>query len=177
MRWSNFKLQTWRPGGPANFPVGRSSVARWPERCCESRGRSSASAAPRETFSTANICSLTSVDSLKVRSLATATESYSIDNNHYPAFPVASAQGLDALIRLLEPTYGKELVRVDGWGTPLTFQSTKGEYTITALGADRLPDTVSSPGKVAPNGGTTSFNADVLFCTGSFVQFPDGTMT
>ena len=112
-----------------------------------------------------------------MRSLATAAESYSIDNNQYPAFPVASAQGLDELIRLLEPTYGKELVRVDGWGTPLTFQGTKGEYTITALGADRLPDTVSSPGKVAPNGGTTSFNADVLFCTGSFVQFPDGTMT
>ena len=112
-----------------------------------------------------------------MRSIATGCESYSIDNNQYPNFPVATTQGFDELMRLLEPTYGKEIVRVDGWGTQFIYQSTKSEYTITSFGADRLPDSVSSPGTIHPNGGTRHFNADIIFSTGSFTQFPDGTRT
>ena len=50
-------------------------------------------------------------------------------------------------------------------------------YLRSLSGKDGLPDSVSSPGRATPNGGTTSFNADIIFSTGSFVQFPEGTRT
>jgi type II secretion system protein G len=106
----------------------------------------------------------------EMRTAATANESYSIDNNAYRI----SAQALmSTLATDMEPTYVKKLPSKDGWTTDLLYISTDGaEYTITSYGKDKV---VASPGGVAANGGTTDFRDNIIFSTGSFVQFPDGT--
>ena len=111
-----------------------------------------------------------------MRTIATALESYSIDAKQYPSMLAVDPAHLAILARQLEPTYAKQVPRADGWGHPLSVVSTPTEYTITSMGKDGVPDSVA-PHDVAPHGGTTDFNADIIFSTGSFVQFPDGTRT
>ena len=106
-----------------------------------------------------------------MRTSATANESYSIDNNQYRTSPAAAMSTISAS---LEPTYVKKLPSKDGWNTDIQYIATTSEYTITSLGKDK---TAAGGGAVAANGGTTSFNNDIIFSTGSFVQFPDGTQT
>ena len=109
-----------------------------------------------------------------MRTLATAMESYSIDNMAYVTINARDAAGLARLASYLEPTYVKKLPTLDGWSHPLRIQGTASEYTVTSFGKDGLPDGPASP-RPAPNGGTTDFSSDIVFSTGSFVQFPDGT--
>jgi type II secretion system protein G len=111
-----------------------------------------------------------------LRTLATAMESYSIDNYRYPVLPASAEPVGPALAPLLEPTYVRKLPLVDGWGGEFRFHGNAKEYTITSFGKDGLPDS-ESPHFVSPTGGTTDFRSDIIFSTGSFVQFPDGTMT
>ena len=70
----------------------------------------------------------------------------------------------------------KQVPWLDGWGRPYRVISTTSVYTITSYGSDGVPDGPDVP-RPAPNGGTTDFRNDLVFSTGSFIQFPDGTMT
>ena len=106
-----------------------------------------------------------------MRTCATANESYSIDNNQYYVLATGNISGLATT---LEPTYLKKIPSKDGWTTAIIYNGSVSEYTITSTGKDRAAGT---NGTVAPNGGTTNFNADIVFSTGSFIQFPDGTQT
>ncbi len=104
-----------------------------------------------------------------MRTVATANESYSIDNNQY----VTAATGaVSAISSLLEPTYVKKLPQKDGWNADIRYVSDSNEYTITSYGKDRA---AGGGGTVGVNGQTTSFNNDLIFSTGSFIQYPDGT--
>ena len=106
-----------------------------------------------------------------MRTSATANESYSIDNNQYR---VAAVGAMSAISASLEPTYVKKLPSKDGWNTDIQYIATTSQYTITSFGKDKV---TGGGGTVAANGGTTAFNNDIIFSTGSFVQFPDGTQT
>ena len=108
-----------------------------------------------------------------MRTSATANESYSIDNNQYRS---SAAAALSTISASLEPTYVKKLPSKDGWSTDLRYIASTSEYTITSYGKDKVTGTTGG-GTTAPNGGTTCFNADIIFSTGSFIQFPDGTQT
>jgi len=103
-----------------------------------------------------------------MRTVATANETYSIDNNAY----VVQALGVLAIQTLLEPTYVKKMPRRDGWNGEFRYESAAQEYTIISYGKGAA---LNDGGSVATNGGTTSFANDLIFSTGSFVQFPDGT--
>ena len=106
-----------------------------------------------------------------MRTVATANEAYSIDNNQYYVLATGNVSGIASG---MQPTYVKKVPSNDGWTNALKYNSTVSEYTVTSYGKDRSN---SGGGTVAPNGGTTNFNADIIFSTGSFVQFPDGTQT
>lgn len=110
-----------------------------------------------------------------LRTVATALESYSIDTQRYPTIQAKNPAEFDVLAHILEPTYVKSLPRSDGWGGAFVVVSTTNEYSVTSFGRDGLPNSVA-PHHVEPNGGTTDFRADIVFSTGSFTQFPDGTM-
>ena len=104
-----------------------------------------------------------------LRTIATAVESYSIDNNRYPS-PSGSVSGLAPV---LEPLYIRELPHRDGWQTEIRYDVNAAgtEYTLISYGRDGAAD---SP---VPSGPTTSFNSDIVFSTGSFVAWPEGTQT
>jgi general secretion pathway protein G len=108
-----------------------------------------------------------------MRTFATAMESYSIDNMQYVRMDANDLADLDRLAKYLEPTYIKKLPRQDGWSEPFQVRAARAEYTIMSYGKDRRPDGPDVP-RPGANGGTTDFRSDIIFSTGSFVQFPDG---
>ena len=106
-----------------------------------------------------------------MRTLATAFESYSIDNMQYIVVDPRDVAALDHLAHLLEPTYVKTMPRRDAWGHELHVVGSTSEYTIVSYGRDGSLDGPSMP-RPAPNGSTTDPRSDIVFSTGSFVQFP-----
>jgi len=105
-----------------------------------------------------------------MRTIATAVE---MRAGGRPDYPVVGPEDLDTLARELEPTYLKALPRIDGWGHPIRVESDGRSYTITSYGCCGEQDGAGV--HVQPNGGTTTFSADIVFANGSFVKFPDGT--
>ena len=69
----------------------------------------------------------------ELRSLATAIESFSLDDDegHYP-----QATGIDELAALLEPTYLSEVPREDAWGRPYDYTTSGTTYVLISLGPD-----------------------------------------
>jgi type II secretion system protein G len=117
-----------------------------------------------------------------MRSLATAWEARATDMNKYNAAAAltlpAAAVTPQNLTDNLTPTYIKVLPANDGWGTPYTFASDQAfgngtpsqTYLIRSYGKDGLPDT-------ALGGPTTQFDCDIMYQSGSFIQFPEGVQT
>jgi len=70
----------------------------------------------------------------------------------------------------LEPTYIKKLPLVDGWNTAMVYDcdAVGSEYTVTSYGKDGVQSGPSS-------GAFTDFKHDIIFSTGSFVTWPEGT--
>jgi general secretion pathway protein G len=114
-----------------------------------------------------------------IRNLATAIESYNVDNNNYPdatscpaglPTPVALAT---TSFTLLKPTYIALPPTVDGWGTALYYgvDGPHQQYIVASGGRDK-----SAP--VAPTGTncgtTTDFNSDIIYSNGVFLVYPDG---
>jgi type II secretion system protein G len=114
-----------------------------------------------------------------MRTLATAIESYSVDNNIYPTascspnvFTGGSAAVLsDTSFTLLIPTYVGHTVLKDGWGHFFQYavNATNDQYRIECLGRDNTADGAVNCGT------TTNFNADILYSNGTFIQWPEGT--
>ncbi len=114
-----------------------------------------------------------------MRSLATAIEAYQVDNATYPAASCASGlfttvgpQVGTGSFTLLSPTYLATPPTVDGWGRFYYYQSGVAgtEYNITSGGRDGVAGT---PAVVC--GTTTDFNADIIYSSGTFIQWPEGT--
>ncbi len=114
-----------------------------------------------------------------MRALATAVESYAVDNNKYPA--AACAAGLystgtnvvlaTASFTNLSPTYIAQPPKVDGWSAALNYSSdTPGNnYRIQSGGRNKTINTTLVCGT------TTDFNDDIAYADGAFLQWPEGT--
>jgi len=100
-----------------------------------------------------------------LRSLGTAIESYSIDNNVYPA-----AANMTALEPSIEPIYIRTAPAADGWSRAFDVTSTNTLYTVGSGGKDGGALTLVNGG-----GATGSFNDAIIFSNGQFVQWPEGT--
>ena len=118
-----------------------------------------------------------------LRSLATAIESYNVDNSQYP--PAVTCPGPQVLPTsdpvpvssgswtLLRPTYNALPPTVDAWAHPLryTVDNTLYAYALVSTGRDGNMD----GGNWNPVCGTTTdFNSDIIYSNGTFVQYPDG---
>jgi type II secretory pathway pseudopilin PulG len=105
-----------------------------------------------------------------MRTVAVAAESFAVDNNVYPR-----AESMDELKPLLMPKYTTKLPVYDGWGNELRYRC-KDEgctgYAITSSGGDKMFEHVTA-GEY-PGGATTSFDSDIIFSDGKFVQYPEG---
>ena len=103
------------------------------------------------------------------RSIATSVEEYAIDNNAYIVFSTSGC--VSGIQSFLEPTYIKKVPTSDGWNTCFQYVSSIGqEYTLMSYGKDRV---ASGP----TVGQITDFKHDVVFSTGSFIVWPEGTQT
>ena len=99
-----------------------------------------------------------------LRSLGTAVETYSIDNNIYP-----TAANIAALTPLVQPIYIRTAPTNDGWNRNFVVTSISGEYTLGSGGKDGGTLTV-----VGGGGATNSFNDAIIFRNGQFTQWPEG---
>jgi type II secretion system protein G len=112
-----------------------------------------------------------------MRSIATAIEAFSVDNNRYPA----GGSPLSDIRSSVEPRYIKKLPTVDAWNTPYNYiagptSATAQQYTIASCGKDGggSGSTCAAPVD-AYSGPTTNFNNDIVFSQGSFIVFPEGS--
>ena len=99
-----------------------------------------------------------------LRTMGTAIESYSIDNNVYPV-----STAMSTLETFIEPVYIRTAPLTDGWTRTFQVASAIGEYTICSGGKDGQTCTSDA------GGATQSFNDSIVFSNGSFVQWPEGT--
>jgi type II secretion system protein G len=102
-----------------------------------------------------------------LRSLGTAIEEYSIDNNVYP-----TASDWSTLSGVVSPNYIRKAPQNDGWGREFTVASDPAEYTVCSNGKDG-----SGSCSGDDNGATTSFDESITFSGGQFVQWPEGQQT
>ena len=100
-----------------------------------------------------------------LRSVGTAVEEYAIDNNIYPV-----AATMAVLEPFVEPIYIRTAPTTDGWGNVFVVASVIGGYTIGSGGKDGGALTV-----VGGGGPTNNFNDAIIFISGQFVQYPEGT--
>lgn len=101
-----------------------------------------------------------------IRSIGTAIESYSVDNNIYP-----TASDANGLKTALEPIYIKKMPLQDGWNGNLVYtpSATAGAgYTIKSSGKGNAVEGSPTGGK------TTDFTKDIIFVDGQFTQWPEG---
>lgn len=105
-----------------------------------------------------------------IRSIATAVEAYTVDNNFYPKVTTT----LTDLRYYLEPTYIRRVPPNDGWNNPVGWiGDTQGNaYTLWSGGRDKNTIFTWQSG-----GPTTNFNDDIVYAVGSFVQWPEGVQT
>jgi general secretion pathway protein G len=116
-----------------------------------------------------------------IRNLATAIESYNVDNNFYPdAVACPDFGGITTLkavgtgsFTLLKPTYIAVPPTLDGWSKPLSYGTGTNHqsYMVASSGRDGLPQPVTVP---TTCGTTTDFNSDIVYSNGTFVLYPDG---
>lgn len=99
-----------------------------------------------------------------LRSIGTAIESYSIDNDAYPV-----AASMSTLKGLIEPLYFRTAPLTDGWTRTFQVVSNNGEYVVCSGGKDGGSCTSDAAGP------QTSFDASITFANGQFVQWPEGT--
>ncbi len=129
-----------------------------------------------------------------MHAIATGWESRATDVNRYNAAGALSILALCStdlthteVSSALVPTYIKIVPRVDGWGNPLRFRSqfawgaTQASNDYVMWSAGRNGDSTGSAGFDAtpssPGGATTSFNDDIIYSNGVFVQYPEGTQS
>ena len=97
-----------------------------------------------------------------LRTIATAVESYNVDNSAYPA-----ATDVSSLSPSIRPVYLDSVPPKDGWGHAFVIQSVSLRYTIGSGGKD-------GGSLIFVGGPTSDFDDSIIFSNGAFVQWPAG---
>jgi general secretion pathway protein G len=109
-----------------------------------------------------------------MRSIATAVESFAIDNDVYP-LQGGGLRTLDGSRPDVEPLYIRTLPLEDGWGNPYLYWSDSLTYVLVSAGADGVFEPrwrELAPLEAIQPGPTKDPNADVVFANGQFVEWP-----
>jgi type II secretion system protein G len=123
-----------------------------------------------------------------MRAIATAWEARATDQNAYSAAGAntfswpAKNQNHSTLLTLLTPTYIKSLPKTDGWNRNYGFgmdqdagSATPAQvYGIRSSGKD---GSFSGGGTYTAGTQTASFDCDIVYSNGSFIQWPEGMQT
>jgi len=108
-----------------------------------------------------------------LRTMGSALEEFNIDNSAYPVV-VAEAEVSGALIETsLEPVFIRVLPTQDAWQNAIRYVSDGTTYTTGSLARDgRIGGNLAVGGS---GGATNSFDCDIVFSNGQFLQWPEGT--
>jgi competence protein ComGC len=111
-----------------------------------------------------------------IRTLGTAVEAYSSDNNGYP-----DTTSIEALRPMLSPKYIAAMPQKDGWEHPLMYfcyDHKEGRctgYVVGSGGKDGMFEHSDPRAYVdSPPGAKTDFSADLIFANGQFIEYPEG---
>jgi hypothetical protein len=120
---------------------------------------------------------LLKVSMADLRSIGTAIETYSIDQNTYPAQP-NGLLSVDLISPDLSPIYIRNLPVKDPWGNEVLYWSDQSSYIVISMGADGVLDRPYEikPGWLDPGSFLGEYSdpaTDMVFCDGQFVQWPD----
>ena len=77
---------------------------------------------------------------------------------------------MSAILGMLEPTYGKNLPKRDGWGHEMRYSSDGESYELRSLGAFG----VAGP---AYSGAVRDYADDLVMRNGALMSWPDGKCT
>ncbi len=112
-----------------------------------------------------------------IRALATAIESYAVDNNVYPdaactggLYTTAGTALTTGGFTRLSPTYIAQPPKQDGWGKFMAYgvDAPHNNYNVQAYGRDGAAQAITC-------GTTTDFNDDIMYGNGTFLQWPEGS--
>jgi type II secretory pathway pseudopilin PulG len=107
-----------------------------------------------------------------MRTLATAMDSYVVDENRYPE--VSSVSDLSSA---LVPKYLKAVPARDGWENELRYECWPAgacqAYAFASAGQDKTFEHESLE-EYGPDTKTSDFNNDIVISNGKFVQYPEG---
>ena len=109
-----------------------------------------------------------------IRAIATASEVYATDENHYP-----KAATMEELRKVVEPTYIRTLPLRDAWGHEYVYRVTPDgqHYRIISGGADGRVDvsseTIVNLPENTPLRTSKSLDEDIIYQDGTFLQVPE----
>jgi type II secretion system protein G len=103
---------------------------------------------------------------MDLHTIAEATETYGVDHATYPA----GVSDWATLRLLISPFFIRQPPDADGWAHSWTALTDAGgnAYSLVSLGKDGLQGTWSG-------GMTDRFDCDIVFASGQFFQWPQGT--
>ena len=107
-----------------------------------------------------------------IRSIGTAWEEFSIDNERYPG-PTEGWVELAAVADGIEPVYIRSLPTMDGWGNPFLYWSDGTSYRIVSTGKDGEEDRNWADLDLEQTMATQDLNQDIVFANGVFVVYPE----
>ncbi len=104
-----------------------------------------------------------------IRTLSTCVEAYATDFSFYPKVADGATS---VLITYTTPTFLRKLPARDGWNNPLYWDGTTVGKVYSFWSGARDGNTTMAV--LAGGGPKTDFDADIIYNTGSFVQWPEG---
>jgi general secretion pathway protein G len=102
-----------------------------------------------------------------IRMISEGVEAYQTDHSFYPLVGNGVVADLDDHLRI----YIRKYNQLDGWSEPMFFDSDGSHYTMISFG---MGGTSTLPYAAGP---TDTFDADIVFEDGDFLQWPEGPQT
>ncbi len=100
-----------------------------------------------------------------INTVATAVESFAIDNRRYPG-PTEGFVPVGTIIKDVQPNYVRELPLVDAWGGTLLYWSDGTTYRIVSQGADGVANLPPDDPRAGTS--TLNFDGDIVLENGRF---------
>ena len=102
-----------------------------------------------------------------IRMISEGIEAYQVDNSFYPVVNDGTVSMLSDNLEI----YIRRFNDLDGWGEPIFYGSDGSHYTVISFGWNRASNLPYVDGP------TTTFDADIVFADGNFLQWPEGPQT
>jgi len=102
-----------------------------------------------------------------IRMISEGVEAYQNDNSFYPVVDNGTVSALSAHLTV----YIRKFNDLDGWGKPIFYDSDGTHYTAISFGWNGSSDLPYIDGP------TNTFDADIVFADGNFLQWPEGPQT